>query len=71
MDSQQHKYYDNSNNNDYYDVVINIESLLRLKEGYEIGFTEEGFKQYQDKNTSKCAVVGIVGNKNKGKSYSK
>lgn len=67
--NEQKKYSDNENSKDYYDGVINIQSLLKLKDGYDIGFTEEGFKQYQSNKGTKCTVVGIVGNKNKAKSY--
>lgn len=62
------KNYDEENK-DYYDIGINIESLVGIKDGYEIESTETGMEQYKNKSNNKCCVVGVVGNRNKRKSY--
>lgn len=54
---------------DYYDIVIDVNSIENVLNGWKVGYTEEGKKQYEAKKDAKSCVVGVVGNKNKGKSF--
>ena len=48
---------------DYYDIVI--DSIENVLNGWNVRYT----KQYEAKKDAKSCVVGVVGNKNKGKSF--
>jgi len=55
---------------EHYDMILDFTSFNQLKhEGWTANFTPEGHKKYinsLDKNTN---VIGVVGNKNRGKSF--
>lgn len=56
--------------NDFYDMVLNFHSFEQLnKDGWNSEFTEIGKKKYDRCKNKKAIVIGIVGNKNSGKSY--
>lgn len=52
-----------------YDVVVDVNSIENVVNGWNIECTDEGMKQYEEKSKEKSCVVGVVGNKNKGKSF--
>jgi len=54
---------------EFYDVVLNLESLSRLKEGFSVEFTEKGKKKIEDLKQNKGIVITAIGNSNQGKSY--
>jgi len=53
----------------FYDVIIDINSILKLKEGWEVEMTEEGEKKYEDFKGQELIRIGVVGNVNKGKTF--
>ena len=53
----------------FYDIIININSILKVKEGWEIEMTEEGERKYEEFKNQNLIVIGVVGNMNKGKSF--
>lgn len=50
-----------------YDVVINIDSMKSLKDGYKIEVKNP--KAFMECKTIPCIVIGVIGNFNKGKSF--
>ena len=59
-----------SNEEKYYDIIIDIDSITKLfKDGWDILYTEKGEKSYEDKRAKNLTVVAVIGNKNRGKSY--
>lgn len=52
-----------------YDLVIDVNSLSNITKGWSINISEKGMKNYKEKSSKKSCVVGVVGNKNKGKSF--
>ena len=78
IEKKKNKYDINLNKNKYsdeylsiyYDIVFEIDSLENLKiNGWKIGITENGYKNYLEKKDKKCTLVSVLGNKNIGKSY--
>ena len=58
------------NEEKYYDIIIDIDSIKKLfKKGWDIIYTEEGDKKYEQKKNENLTVVAVIGNKNRGKSY--
>ena len=58
------------NEEKYYDIIIDIDSIKKLfKKGWDIKYTEEGDKKYEQKKNENLTVVAVIGNKNRGKSY--
>ena len=56
--------------NEFYDMVLDFNSFEQLKkDGWNSEFTEIGKKKYDNCKDKKVIVVGIVGSKNRGKSY--
>lgn len=55
---------------EFYDIIVNINSMQNIKrEGWEIRMNESGKKITEDKNEKKRLVIGVIGNRNKGKSF--
>lgn len=54
---------------DFYDVIIDINSILNLKEGWKIKMTPEGEKKYEEFKDQELIVIGVVGNRNNGKTF--
>ena len=60
----------NKQNQDFYDLIIYFNSFEQLKkEGWTANFTISGKKKFDKCIKGKNIVVGVVGNKNRGKSY--
>lgn len=53
----------------YYDIIININSVKDIKSGWEIKWTDENSKNYDKLKKSNSLIVGIIGNNKKGKSF--
>ena len=53
----------------FYDIIININSILKVKKGWEIEMTKEGENKYEEFKDKKLIVIGVVGNMNKGKTF--
>lgn len=53
----------------FYDIIVNINSILKLKDGWGIEMTEEGEKKYEEYKNTNLIKIGTVGNMNKGKTF--
>ena len=53
----------------FYDIIININSILKVKTGWEIEMSEEGEKKYEQFRDKELIVIGVVGNMNNGKTF--
>lgn len=54
----------------YYDLIINIDSLKSLKEGWKVNFfNSNSVSSYELRRIKPSLVVSVTGNKSKGKSY--
>lgn len=54
---------------DFYDIIVNINSMQNIKKGWEIKMNENGKKIIESKEKVKKLVIGVMGNRNKGKSF--
>lgn len=54
---------------DAYDIIVDVNSLEYLPNGWDVKYSEAGIDRYNDYKTKKSCVVGVVGNANKGKSF--
>ena len=54
----------------FYDLVIRMNSFKQLeKEGWPIIWNKKSKKKYEQLQKGKCVIVGVAGNKNRGKSF--
>ena len=60
---------DNYKSIKFHDIIININSLCGLKNGWKIEMTEKGEKKYNIFRKEQSVVIGIIGKINKGKSF--
>ena len=60
--------YENIKKEDFYDLIIKCNSILGLKNGWEISMTEKGKKNYIEYKNSKYTKIGVIGSENRGKS---
>ena len=64
------KYHKDRNQlENFYDIIVNIDSMKNILKGWKVKFTEEGKKHYETMKVLKKLVVGVVGNRNRGKSF--
>ena len=57
-------------NSDNYDMILNFESFEQLKTyGWTANFSIDGWKKYQESIQSENIIIGVVGIKNRGKSF--
>ena len=63
-ETSKKKNYDN-----FYDVIIDISSILKLKKGWPIEMSSEGEKKYNEFKEQNLLIIGTVGNMNKGKTF--
>lgn len=54
---------------DFYDIIIDINSISAIKKGWNIEFTERGRQKYDQYKKDPLIKIGIVGNVNNGKSF--
>ena len=54
---------------DFYDIIVNINSMQNIKKGWEVQINENGKKIIESKEKNKKLVIGVMGNRNKGKSF--
>ena len=69
---QKEEVYKNINSKleDYYDIIVDINSIQRLnKEGWEVKYNEKGFEKYKKYKIHNLITIGVLGNMNKGKSF--
>ena len=60
--------YENLKKENFYDIIIKCNSILALKNGWEISMTDEGKKKYFEYKDSKFTKIGVIGSENRGKS---
>ena len=54
---------------DFYDVIIDINSIKDINKGWEIKMSEKTKHNYQSLKNEKIIKIGVIGNSNKGKSF--
>ena len=54
---------------DFYDIIVNINSMQNIKNGWEVKINENGKKIIDSEEKNKKLVIGVIGNRNKGKSF--
>ena len=53
-----------------YDLVLQINSIAQLeKGGWPVKFSEKGKEKYEKLKNENCVIIGVAGNKNRGKSF--
>lgn len=60
------------NEKDFYDIIININSLIKVKNGWKIQIKKNGENRYnllENSKNKKFCVIGVIGNINCGKSF--
>lgn len=64
------KYHDFRNKlENFYDIIVDIDSLRHIMKGWKVKFTEIGKKHYDIMKDKEVLIVGVVGNRNRGKSF--
>ena len=58
-----------NNRKDFYDVIVNIDTIKGIKEGWKIDMTKNGKSNYDKFKNEKIIKIGVIGNDNKGKSF--
>ena len=53
----------------FYDIIVDIDSLRHMVKGWKVKFTEKGKKNYDIMKDKEVLIVGVVGNRNRGKSF--
>ena len=54
---------------DFYDVIIDINSIKDINKGWEIKMSERAKENYESLKKEKIIKIGVIGNSNKGKSF--
>ena len=54
---------------EFYDIIVNINSMQNIKNGWEVKLNENGKKIIDSNQKIKKLVIGVMGNRNKGKSF--
>ena len=68
-DEKNCKFYSNKKADDFYDVIIDIQSVKDINKGWQIKMNERGKKNYELYKNKEILKIGVIGNANKGKSY--
>ncbi len=53
----------------FYDIIVDIDSVLKIKKGWKIEMTSAGKKKYEEFKKEDLLRIGVVGNQNKGKTF--
>ena len=63
--------YNNDKNiiENFYDIIVNINSLISIKNGWQIKFSHYYLKNMNILKNKQFGVIGLIGNSNKGKSF--
>jgi predicted GTPase len=70
MENKKEKMNLNKEPLEFYDIIIRIDSLINVKtKGWEVIMSEKGKKFVTQEQKDKILVVGVLGNRNKGKSF--
>ena len=63
------QYKDDIKFEDFYDMIININSIRELNNGWDIKMNEIGKLRFEEYKNKGALIIGIIGNSNKGKSF--
>ena len=66
--SDKSKQFQNQKLENFYDVIIDIDSIKHLDIGWKIKMSEKGKENYEKYKKQNCRKIGVIGNENKGKS---
>lgn len=69
LDKTEEKQKLGKNPLDFYDIIVNINSMQNIKNGWEVKINENGKKIIDSEEKNKKLVIGVMGNRNKGKSF--
>ena len=61
--------YFNTNFEDFYDIIIDINSIKNINTGWKIKMNERGKNRFNEFKDTKALIIGVIGNSNKGKSF--
>ena len=67
FNGRYHEYRNKLEN--FYDIIVDIDSLRHMIKGWKVKFTEIGKKNYDIMKDKEVLIVGVVGNRNRGKSF--
>lgn len=67
FNGRYHEYRNQLEN--FYDIIVDIDSLRHMIKGWKVKFTEIGKKNYDIMKDKEVLIVGVVGNRNRGKSF--
>ena len=59
----------NLTNINFYDVIINIKSIMDICKGWEVKFSKRAEEKYNELKKERNIRIGVLGNSNKGKSF--
>ena len=57
------------NSIEYYDVIVCIDSILGIESGWKVKYSNKGKEIYETMKNKELVKVGVVGLRNKGKSW--
>ena len=63
------QYDDNIKFEEFYDIIININSIKQVNQGWDIKMNERGKLRFEEYKNKQALVIGMIGNSNKGKSF--
>ena len=66
--SDKSKVFENKKAEDFYDIIVDINSIKHLDIGWNIKMSERGKQNYEKYKNVKCLKIGVIGNENRGKS---
>ena len=53
----------------FYDIIVNINSIKSLNQGWDVKFNENGKQKYEEYKDKELVTIGVIGNINTGKTY--
>ena len=59
----------NLTNINFYDLIINIKSIMDICKGWEVKFSKRAEEKYNELKKERNIRIGVLGNSNKGKSF--
>ena len=68
LPAEKYFYYKNQLEH-FYDIIIDIYSLYNLNKGFKVKFSDLGKQNYDIMKTKDVLIVGVLGNKGKGKTF--
>ena len=67
---EENNFFDSNRNfEDFYDIIININSIKEINKGWEIKINKRGENQLDLFRHEKALIIGVIGNSNKGKTF--